>query len=132
MKRRRKTGYGKRLSDPRWQRRRLEVLERDSWRCTWCGEGREELQVHHGYYERGRVDPWEYDMTTLYSLCDNCHERAENARASVYRRLRSLHPRHHLDVWQLLGQVEQLLKRDERALQGASATLDDKRAGSAG
>lgn len=102
------------------------MLERADWRCEWCGRGDEELQVHHGNYERERIAPWEYDMATLYSLCDSCHERAEQSRASVYRLLGAIHPRHHLDVGQLLAQVEQLLEGDDTTLQGATATLDER------
>lgn len=41
-----------RLQDPRWQRKRLGVLERAGWKCEWCGTGEVNLQVHHGFYER--------------------------------------------------------------------------------
>ncbi len=28
--------YAEQLKDPRWQKRRLEILQRDEWRCL-CG-----------------------------------------------------------------------------------------------
>ena len=27
------------LQDPRWQRKRLMVLQRSNWKCEWCGAG---------------------------------------------------------------------------------------------
>ena len=35
--------YKQKLKDPRWQKKRLKVLERDDWKCTRletdCGDG---------------------------------------------------------------------------------------------
>lgn len=28
--------YAEQLKDPRWQKKRLEILNRDEWKCTWC------------------------------------------------------------------------------------------------
>lgn len=44
------------LKDPRWQKRRLEILERDGWECQNCGGKDKTLHVHHKRY-RGK--PWE-------------------------------------------------------------------------
>ena len=52
--------------DPRWQKKRLEVLERAEWCCEWCGDSERELQVHHGYYE-GNKKPWEYPNKSLFA-----------------------------------------------------------------
>ena len=30
--------YSEKLRDPRWQKARLKVLERDNWTCVNCGE----------------------------------------------------------------------------------------------
>lgn len=68
--------------DPRWQKKRLEVLERAEWCCQTCGESELELQVHHGYYE-GSKKPWEYEPWSLFALCDKCHEEADWARRQI-------------------------------------------------
>ena len=68
--------------DPRWQKKRLEVLERAEWCCQWCGESERELQVHHGYYE-GNKKPWDYEPVALFALCEDCHEEAERARKLI-------------------------------------------------
>lgn len=68
--------YTDKLLDPRWQRCRLEVLNRDGWECTDCGDGENTLHVHHLYYEWG-LDPWEYPPEALRTLCDTCHKQAK-------------------------------------------------------
>ena len=68
-----KKTYSEKLKDPRWQRMRLKILERDSWKCRWCDEADNTLHVHHTYYERGK-EPWDYPPESLLTLCENCHQ----------------------------------------------------------
>lgn len=65
--------YSDLLRDPRWQRKRLEVMQRDDFMCRECGDDSTTLNVHHGYYVRGRM-PWEYELESLRTLCEPCHE----------------------------------------------------------
>jgi len=69
---------------PKWQKKRLEILERADFKCENCGESEEELSVHHGYYEKGKK-PWEYNDFTFTCLCDPCHEQAEEHRKGAQR-----------------------------------------------
>lgn len=71
--------YSQKLRDPRWQRRRLEVLEAAKFACSDCGGHQEELHVHHRRYRRG-VNPWEYPDHELEVLCKTCHFAACNLR----------------------------------------------------
>ena len=64
--------YSEKLKDPRWQRKRLEVLERNDFHCEMCGDGEATLHVHHKTYFKGR-EPWEYDADQLAALCEECH-----------------------------------------------------------
>jgi hypothetical protein len=64
--------YAEKLRDPRWQRRRLEIMERDCYECTNCGERTKELHVHHRLYQYG-LDPWDYEDDLLTTLCTDCH-----------------------------------------------------------
>ena len=64
--------YYELLRDPRWQRRRLEIMQRDDFECTDCGDKENPLNVHHVRYKRGRK-PWEYDDCDLETLCEDCH-----------------------------------------------------------
>lgn len=67
------TAYSKKLLDPRWQKKRLEILSRDKFRCRCCGNDRNTLHVHHKYYESG-YEPWDYENDTLITFCSSCHE----------------------------------------------------------
>lgn len=67
-----KSTYRELLRDPRWQRLRLEIMQRDEWRCTKCGDAETNLQVHHTFYLPGHK-PWEYERSALVTLCENCH-----------------------------------------------------------
>ena len=75
--------YSEKLKDPRWQQKRLKVMERDGWACVDCGEKKKSLSVHHSYYVTGRM-PWMYPMWSLQTLCSDCHkERHENVASRV-------------------------------------------------
>lgn len=101
----RRTEYRKALRDPRWQKKRLFVLERAGWRCEWCGDHRSELQVHHGCYGvRGK--PWEVPDDVLYCLCDPCHARAERAKQALHLEIGRVHPREHWRISQLLRRTQ--------------------------
>lgn len=67
-----KTTYKNLLNKPQWQKRRLQILERDKWTCQCCGDTETELQVHHKMYEKGKM-PWEYNDDVLVSICSHCH-----------------------------------------------------------
>jgi hypothetical protein len=69
----RKTWFAS-FKDPRWQKKRLEVMRAAGFKCDGCGDGENTLAVHHGYYEfnEGRW-PWEYENETLHCLCEDCH-----------------------------------------------------------
>jgi hypothetical protein len=68
------SSYVELLKDPRWQRKRLEILQRDEWACTNCGGKDKTLHVHHEQYIKARM-PWEYPNEFLCTLCVDCHER---------------------------------------------------------
>jgi len=69
--------YSEKLKDPRWQKKRLEVFQRDEFECKLCGSKENTLQVHHLIYFKNR-NPWEYDNSLLITLCNNCHEFAKD------------------------------------------------------
>lgn len=65
--------YFEQLKDPRWQRRRLEILSRDGFACKLCYDKDKTLHVDHAYYIKGRL-PWDYPDWSLVTLCAPCHE----------------------------------------------------------
>jgi 5-methylcytosine-specific restriction endonuclease McrA len=68
-----KKSYWQLLRDPRWQRMRLEVMERANFECEICGGADDTLNVHHKIYRKGAA-PWEYQAHELQCLCEGCHE----------------------------------------------------------
>lgn len=64
--------YAELLRDPRWQRKRLEILNRSNFTCEDCGTAERTLNVHHVQYRKG-AKPWEYEADELKSLCEKCH-----------------------------------------------------------
>jgi hypothetical protein len=83
--------YKEKLRDPRWQRKRLEILSRDDFKCRLCGLGVETLHVHHKYYDKGK-EPWDYDERALITLCESCHgfetEDSKTAMTNLYTSLK--------------------------------------------
>lgn len=69
--------YFEKLKDPRWQKKRLETLERSGWSCEVCGDTEESLHVHHKQYFKGR-EPWDYEIGQLAVLCKCCHEESHD------------------------------------------------------
>lgn len=55
------------LRDPRWQKKRLEIMALDNWQCRACSSRTENLQVHHLWYTKGK-NPWEYVNDALITL----------------------------------------------------------------
>lgn len=65
--------YAEKLRDPRWQRRRLEIFQRDDWKCQLCCRTDLELHVHHLY--RTNEDPWDEPDLHLLTVCQLCHDQ---------------------------------------------------------
>ena len=59
----------------KWQKNRLEILERDSFTCQLCASDTKTLNVHHKKYIRGR-EVWDYKNSNFITLCCLCHKRA--------------------------------------------------------
>lgn len=72
-----KKTYSEKLRDPRWQKMRLLVMERDGFRCRQCNAKDKTLNVHHLIYEKGK-EPWECGPEVLVTLCEDCHSGVED------------------------------------------------------
>ena len=62
--------YQEKLKDPRWQKKRLQILERDDWVCQCCESKEKTLTVHHIIYHN---NPWDAKDDELQTLCEKCH-----------------------------------------------------------
>lgn len=67
-----RAAFAAKYRDPRWQKKRLEVMQRDDFRCRNCKTTEVTLNVHHRYYTTG-ANPWEYTLDALVTLCEDCH-----------------------------------------------------------
>jgi hypothetical protein len=65
--------YAEKLKDPRWQKKRLEIFERDGWACMACSSKSKTLHVHHIFY-LPKKEPWEIPNGFLITFCEGCHK----------------------------------------------------------
>ena len=72
-----KLTYWQKLKDPRWQKKRLEVMQAKDFTCEMCGDSESTLNVHHKEYFKD-LEPWEYENNQLAVLCEDCHETRHN------------------------------------------------------
>lgn len=72
--------YTELLKDPRWQKKRLEIMQRDGFACALCMDETSTLHVHHKKYKSGCA-PWEYEDKYLITLCDSCHGKQHGGSA---------------------------------------------------
>jgi hypothetical protein len=68
--------YADALQNPIWQKKRLEIFNRDNWKCRRCLDTQTMLHVHHLYYTAD-VHPWEYPNEAFLTLCKVCHAKVE-------------------------------------------------------
>jgi hypothetical protein len=66
------------MKNKSWQKRRLEILNRDKWDCQnpYCEHLSDILEVHHKDYIPGHKI-WEYPDDMLISLCSACHGKEQ-------------------------------------------------------
>ena len=88
--------YTDQLKDPRWQRKRLEVMQRADFSCEDCYSTDETLHIHHTYYEKGLL-PWEYPDQSLRCLCEECHLAIQHSALLLQRQIGRM-SNSHLDM----------------------------------
>ena len=62
--------YAEKLKSPKWQKRRLEILSRDEFKCQYCFDRETTLHVHHLEY---KGNPWDAEDDQLITVCEHCH-----------------------------------------------------------
>lgn len=81
-----KPTYYELLRMPQWQKKRLEIMQRENFSCERCFCTDRMLHVHHSYYEKG-LKPWEYPDSSLHCLCENCHKETQDVMTLLHRHL---------------------------------------------
>lgn len=87
------SSYSDALQDPRWQKRRLEILSAADWACEDCGRKDRAFDIHHNFYIRAfRNQPWRYENDLVMALCKPCHKFRQDFEEALFiaiaRRLR--------------------------------------------
>lgn len=90
-----KKNYAEKLTDPRWQKKRLEVLSRDGWSCQRCSDTSSTLHVHHKRYTG---EPWDAPLEDLVTLCAECHASTSHTEKEVRGQIESLTCDHVFDI----------------------------------
>ena len=75
--------YLEALASPQWQKKRLEIMQRDNFTCQFCGCKDRTLHIHHKVYQKGKK-PWEYENKDLITLCDKCNGYITDEKNSLY------------------------------------------------
>ena len=110
--------YKQLLRDPRWQKKRLKIFERDHWTCQRCGATTRELQVHHQAYVGA---PWEAPDHCLQTLCAPCH--AEASFSTGHDQWKGMDPR-FAEAWrQFQSNILPFREEEERRIAHLMATL---------
>ena len=66
--------YSEKLTRISWQKRRLHILQRDEWKCAYCGKESDRLEIHHKIY-LDLPSPEDYPDDLLITLCNVCHRK---------------------------------------------------------
>lgn len=96
--------YSDKLKDPRWQKKRLEVFQRDGWKCVVTGFDRYTLHVHHKRYVG---NPWDSPLEDLETVCEQVHDLIEKPA----RRLRKLLPNASFSALQIFTAIGKAIER---------------------
>jgi hypothetical protein len=97
--------YAQQIKHPLWQKKRLEVLEANGYKCVKCEAEDEQLHVHHPFYKRGAMI-WEYEKEELKCLCFQCHKE-EHAIDEEIKRALAVCPHKHF----ILSCIEEVNKK---------------------
>lgn len=103
------------LKDPRWQKKRLEILTRDSFTCQRCLSTENTLHIHHRHYLKSR-EPWDYPSELLATLCYSCHQKEEDCASSAEEILKTMHYWGYFNV-EIVGMMNKLIEEKIKSKQ---------------
>lgn len=103
------------LKDPRWQRKRLEIMNRDNWKCGICHDDSEMLVVHHKYYDKDKM-PWQYPNKAYITLCFDCHNELHKDQKQLHSDIIEHFKRSEFsmeEVWEIAQAFKYLQLKDK-------------------
>src|SRR5690606_5076304 len=78
--------FSEQIKHPKWQEKRLRILERDDFKCQGCTEEKrnenDQLHVHHLRYFKDSLY-WDYDDDLLITYCNNCHNHWQSLNKGI-------------------------------------------------
>lgn len=90
--------YAEKLKHPKWQKRRLKIMEASGFTCSGCGSDEKTLHVHHKAYRKG-AEPWDYEDDELECLCEDCHKGIHAIRDEISTLMGRLDSARVLRLW---------------------------------
>lgn len=88
---------------------RLRVFERDGWKCRCCNETSTTLHAHHVAYHPLADGPWDYDDSTIVTLCSDCHaDEHEGLKAAQANLLLALAKKGYWSTFELECLIDKL------------------------
>lgn len=108
-----KITYAEKLKDPRWQKKRLEIFQRDQFRCMECFSDEKSLQVHHIAY-KGK-EPWDTPNKLLITYCHECHQKEEDklkAAGENFVKLMRADGQRSIEMEYFLNNLKYLMEKD--------------------
>lgn len=119
--------YKKQLLDPRWQKKRLEILNLDNFTCQLCNCKDKTLHVHHLCYNRG-ANIWDYPNTQLITLCQSCHEWEHEINLSLVTHEINTLGLTNVEIYTLLAEViKQITNGNEKIIKEISELLSPEK-----
>lgn len=112
--------YWEKLQDPRWQKRKTEILEREDFICERCGDTEETLHIHHSFYPPD-TDPWDVADWHLHCYCKRCHKIIQKDENDVKWAISFVHID---DLKQINGFLRGWVKAREKLL-GHDSLMDE-------
>jgi hypothetical protein len=103
--------YADKLKDPRWQRRRLAIMERDGFACKDCKATDKQLHVHHLIYSQ---EPWDAGLGCLVTVCWECHAKRHTTEKRLKELIAKLGYLHEGLLHSLVNAIEDTLSAPDR------------------
>lgn len=117
--------YSEQIKSPKWQKKRLEILQLHNFKCEECGSETKTLNVHHRFYIKGRKIH-EYDNDVLQCLCEDCHAKVHKKKEVVevlnpklnyiFSTLKQINEVNYSGIGAVLSEIksnENIFKKDE-------------------
>jgi len=96
-----KLTYTQQLAHPNWQKKRLEILSLNDFKCELCDDKDNMLHVHHKAYKKGAM-AWEYENSNFMCLCKECHDIAHKEKNLLNEVIDSINPSKYMEAATLL------------------------------